>query len=175
MKLIVKLEEYFVVVFLAALILLVFIAAVLRWFGIGVAWSMDMAQLLFAWVCFIGADLALRQNKHVGLDMLTTRLPLPVQNLLALCNNLLMLAFCGIIVFYGTTLCIQNYQRLFNTLPMSYSLVTSAGPVGCALMFTTIIRRIFQNISNFSRRDFTELHYAELEPDMPEADAGGAS
>ncbi len=66
MKLIVKLEEYFVVIFLAALIMLVFIAAVLRWFGIGVAWSMDMAQLLFAWVCFIGADLALRQNKHAS-------------------------------------------------------------------------------------------------------------
>lgn len=163
MKLIVKLEEYFVVVFLALLILLVFFAAVLRWFGVSVAWSVDVAQMLFCWVCFIGADLALRQNKHVGFDMLTKKLPLAVQNFIRLINNVLMFALCALVVFYGTKLCIDNYQRYFNTLPISYSLVTAAGPVGCFLMLTTIVRRIYQNILNFKNKDYSELDYAQVE------------
>lgn len=165
MKLMIKLEGYFVVIFLALLILLVFFAAALRWFGISVAWSVDVAQMLFVWVCFIGADLALRQDKHVGLDMLVVRLPGKVRNGLALAVNLLMLAFCALVVVYGTRLCIQNYRRFFNTLPISYSLVTAAGPVGCFLLCTTILRRIWLNIRNFIANDYSRIHYAETEAD----------
>jgi len=175
MKLIVKLEEYFVVVFLALLILLVFFAAVFRWFGISVAWSVDAAQMLFCWVCFIGADLALRQNKHVGFDMITKKFPPTVQNIIILLNNFLMFAFCAMTVVYGTRLCIENYQRYFNTLPISYSLVTAAGPVGCALMLTTIIRRIYQNIRNFTRRDYAQLYYAQLDEDLENAENYGGT
>lgn len=161
MKFITKLEGYFVVIFLALLILLVFLAAALRWFGISVAWSVDAAQMLFAWVCFIGADLALRQDKHVGLDMFVIFLPGKIRNGLALVVNLLMLAFCALVVVYGTRLCIQNYRRFFNTLPISYSLVTAAGPVGCFLLCTTILRRIWMNIRNFINNDFSQINYAE--------------
>lgn len=165
----IKLEEYFVVVFLALLILLVFFAAALRWFGIAVAWSVDVAQMLFVWVCFIGADLALRQDRHVGLDMLVVRLPRKLRNGLALALNLLMLAFCALVVFYGTKLCFQNYRRFFNTLPISYSLVTAAGPVGCLLLCTTILRRIWLNIRNFMNNDYSQINYAESQAD-PEQD-----
>ncbi len=65
-----KIEELFVSIGLSMLILLVFLAAVLRFFGIDMSWSTDLAQLTFAWVCFVGADLALARNKHMGVDML---------------------------------------------------------------------------------------------------------
>ncbi len=165
MKVILKLEEYFVVIFLALLIILVFMAAALRWFGISVAWSVDVAQMLFAWVCFIGADLALRQDRHVGLDMLVVHLPRKTRNGLALVLNLLMLAFCILVIVYGTRLCIQNYRRYFNTLPISYSLVTAAGPVGCFLLCTTIVRRIWLNIKNFMNNDFSQINYTETVAD----------
>ena len=173
MKLIVKIEEYFVVALLAILILLVFFAAVFRWFGVSVAWSVDIAQMLFVWVCFIGSDLALRQNKHVGLYILTQKLPPVVQNFLALVLNFLMLAFCAVVAYFGTLLAIQNYQRLFNTLPISYSFVTIAAAVGCLLMATTILRRIYQNISNFIKRDYSKIHYAEADDLEELADSQG--
>ncbi len=163
MKWMIRLEGYFVVVFLALLIVLVFLAAALRWFGVSVAWSVDVAQMLFVWVCFIGADLALRQNKHVGLDMLVVRLPPKARNGLALALNILMLAFCLLVVYYGTTLCIQNYRRYFNTIPVSYSFVTAAGPVGCLLLCTTLLNRIRLNLRNFRTNDFSRIHYAETE------------
>jgi TRAP-type C4-dicarboxylate transport system permease small subunit len=36
------------------------------------SWSVDMAQLLFIWVCFIGADLAMQKDRHIGVDLLTS-------------------------------------------------------------------------------------------------------
>lgn len=153
----VKIEEMFVIVLLSAVVLLVFIAAVLRWFGVSVAWSIDMAQLLFVWVCFIGADLSLRLDKHIGIDILTKKLPLKVQNIISMLNNILILCFVMLIFCYGTKLGIENYKRHFNTMPISYSYVTFSAPIGSFLMIFTIFGRIKNNIMNFVRNDYSSL------------------
>ena len=138
MKAIVKFEEFFVSLLLVLLIVLVFFAAVFRFFGVDVIWSVDTAQMFFAWTTFLGADLALHKHKHIGVDILVVRLPNTVQRIILFLLYLLMLVFLATIVFYGTKLCIVNYQRFFYTLPISYSFVTAAGPVGCALMCATV-------------------------------------
>jgi TRAP-type C4-dicarboxylate transport system permease small subunit len=138
MKAVAKIEEFCVSVFLVFLILLVFFAAVFRFFGVDVIWSIDVAQMLFAWTTFLGADLALHKHKHIGVDLLVNRLPNVAQRVLLFFLYLLMLVFLGTIVYYGTKLCIVNYQRFFYTLPISYSFVTAAGPVGALLMFVTV-------------------------------------
>lgn len=144
-------EERVVIVLLAMLILLVFLAASLRWFGVSVAWSIDVAQLLFAWVCFVGADLALRSESHVGVDMLTQMLPLKARNIISFLLNLMILAFVVTVFYFGSKLCIQNYQRIFNTIPISYSYVTLSAPVGSFLMgWTTVVRikKLIRGIAN---------------------------
>ncbi len=141
-----KIEELFVSIGLSMLILLVFLAAVLRFFGIDMSWSTDLAQLTFAWVCFIGADLALARNKHMGVDMLIERFPAKAQNIVRLVNSFLILGFLVFVFIYGVNLCIVNYQRSFQTLPISYSYATASAPFGSALMSITLIRQITQYI-----------------------------
>jgi TRAP-type C4-dicarboxylate transport system permease small subunit len=138
MKVIAKIEEFCVCIFLVLLILLVFVAALFRSSGIDITWSVDIAQMLFAWSTFLGADLALHRHKHIGVDLLVNLLPNTVRRIILFVLYLIMLVFLGIIVFYGTRLSIVNYQRFLYTLPISYSFVTAAGPVGCLLMFTTV-------------------------------------
>lgn len=152
-----RIESLFTGIGLAALIILVFSAASLRWFGIDMSWSIDMAQLVFAWVCFIGADLAMKQKRHMGVEMLTDKLPLPMRNGVYLFNNLLILIFLGFVVYYGTNLVMINYRRSFNTLPISYSFVTASAPVGALLMIYTTSKRIVEYVKNFVKGDFTSL------------------
>ncbi|GHU28156.1 tripartite ATP-independent periplasmic transporter DctQ [Betaproteobacteria bacterium] len=142
MKLIAKIEEFCVCIFLVLLILLVFVAALFRSSGIDITWSVDIAQMLFAWATFLGADLALHRHKHIGVDLLVNLLPNTVQRIILFALYLLMLSFLGMVVFYGTRLSIVNYQRFLYTLPISYSFVTAAGPVGCLLMSVTVCSHI---------------------------------
>ena len=88
-----KVETGFVCIGLLVLIATVFVAAVLRFFGIDMSWSTDLAQLTFAWVSFIGADLAMRKDKHMGVDMLTGKLPVRLQNTIRLVTYVVILAF----------------------------------------------------------------------------------
>lgn len=141
-----KIEELFVSIGLSMLILLVFLAAVLRFFGIDMSWSTDLAQLTFAWVCFVGADLALARNKHMGVDMLIERFSAKAQNIIRLVNSILILGFLIFVFIYGLNLCIVNSQRSFQTLPISYSYATASAPFGSALMSITLVRQIIQYI-----------------------------
>ena len=47
-----QLEFAVAALLLAAIVLLVFVAAVMRFFGHPLIWSVDLAQLLFIWLCF---------------------------------------------------------------------------------------------------------------------------
>ena len=112
------------------------------------SWSVDTAQLTFAWVCFIGADLALARNRHMGVDMLLVKCPERMQLSIMLFNSILMLAFLLFVAVYGIDLCIINRQRSFQTLPISYSFATASAPVGAILMILTLTKVIVGTVKD---------------------------
>lgn len=148
-----KIDEIIVVTMLVLVVILVFLAALLRWFGVPVAWSVDVAQLLFVWVCFLGANIALKNNKHIGIDLFTRKMPFKMKNYVALFNNIIIVVFLAIVFYYGAQLSIDNFKRQFNTLPISYSYVTLSAPVGCFLMLLTSYKRIKDNINNIRKKE----------------------
>jgi TRAP-type C4-dicarboxylate transport system permease small subunit len=141
-----RIESAFSMALLALLIVLVFVAAVLRWFGISIVWSVDMAQLLFTWLCFIGADLAYYHNKHMGVDLIKKRFHTKSALVLDILLNVLVMIFVASIFYYGTKLSISNYVRKFNSLPVSYSFATIAAPIGACLMFLTGLQKLGDSI-----------------------------
>lgn len=134
-----KLEEQVAQLFIVFIVLLVFTAALSRWFKIPIAWAIDMSQLLFGWVVFLGADLAMDQGRHVGVEILSSKLPLKFQKLLTLLWNVILIIFLLVCVYYGTQLCLDNSARKFNTMRISYSYLTAAVPVGSLLMIRTLV------------------------------------
>lgn len=128
-----KVETWLVCAGLLILIFTVFAAAVLRFFGVDMSVSTDLAQLVFAWVSFIGADLAMRKDKHMGVDMLITRFPVKLLNAIYLFNYLLILFFLLFAVRYGINLCIVNAARKYQTLYISYSFATASCRLDVAL------------------------------------------
>ncbi|MCI8297746.1 MAG: TRAP transporter small permease [Lachnospiraceae bacterium] len=152
-----KVETILVCAGLLVLIFTVFAAAVLRFFGVDMSVSTDLAQLVFAWVSFIGADLAMRKDKHMGVDMLITKFHPAVLNGIYLFNYILILFFLLFAVRYGIDLCIVNAARKYQTLYISYSFATASCPVGCGLMCITAVKHIVQYIRNIIRHDYSSL------------------
>ncbi|PWV64417.1 TRAP transporter small permease [Plasticicumulans acidivorans] len=77
---------------LAAMVLLVFGNVVLRYaFGTGLAAAEELSRLLFVWLVFLGALLALRENAHLGFDLLQARLSPAARRRCAVLAHLLML------------------------------------------------------------------------------------
>ena len=146
-----KAEEFLFSFLFAVMVALVFSSAIARGIGKPLAWSLDVAQLLLCWTSLVGADVAFRHDKFIGLDLFTRKMPVKVQKVLEIVVLVLMqVAFC-IFIYYGVMLSINSWKRSFQTLPISYSFVTIALPVMSTLMTLTNILKIIDKVKNFKK------------------------
>ena len=127
---------------LAAIVVLVFVAAISRSFDHPIVWSVDLAQALFIWLCFIGALKALRARAHIGVDYFVQKLPHPLRRGLDLFLAVLAVAFLATMGWFGFQLTILNWQRTFGDSGISYAWVTIAVPIGCGLLGIILLYQI---------------------------------
>lgn len=137
---------------LAVIVFLVFIAGVMRWFGEPLIWSVDLAQLLFVWVSFLGADMALRKRAHIGIDYLVRRLPARARVLVDLVLAAACLGFLGVMAVMGYRLTMLNMERLFGDSGIPYALVTIAVPAGCILLGLTLVQQALAALRSLNGR-----------------------
>jgi TRAP-type C4-dicarboxylate transport system permease small subunit len=147
MRFYVFIEEIISKILICAVVSLVFTAACGRWLGVPMPLAVDLAQLLFIWVCFLGTNQALRRNQHLGVEMFHDRLPGSVQNMLAIVFCALSIGFLCFLLIKGIELTRLNTERTFSDSQLSYSLVTAAVPVGSALLIWTFLRKIFLQLA----------------------------
>lgn len=146
-----KVEEAVFCFLFAVMVALVFCSAIARGIGHPLAWSLDVAQLLLCWTSLVGADVAFRHDKFIGLDLVTRKLPPRVQRILEIVVLLLMQAAFIIFINWGVKLSIKSWKRAFQSLPISYSFVTIALPVMSVLMTLTNVLKITDKIRNFDK------------------------
>jgi TRAP-type C4-dicarboxylate transport system permease small subunit len=134
LKRLAQIELAICVVLLASITGLVFVASVTRFYGHPLVWSVDMAQLLFIWLCFLGASRAMREKSHLGMEMLVKHIGYRPQLWLELICSAIVLVFLGVLVVEGVKLTLLNSERTFGDSGLSYAWVTAAVPVGCAIL-----------------------------------------
>jgi TRAP-type C4-dicarboxylate transport system permease small subunit len=134
-----KIELAICVLLLAAITGLVFVAALMRFFGHPLTWSVDMAQLLFIWLCMLGACRAMREKSHLGMEVLVKYLPYVSRLWVEMLCSAMILAFLAVLMVLGLQLAWLNRARIFGDSTLSYAWVTSAVPVGCALLAISLI------------------------------------
>ncbi len=148
---------------LAAATLLVFVAAVMRFFGQPLIWSVDMAQLLFIWLCFIGATRAMRAKGHLGVDLLVRALPYRSRLTVETVVTLAVLVFLAVLAVEGTKLTWLNRQRIYGDSGLSYAFVTVAVPIGCVMLIGALLHNL---ADAWRRRDGRTLIYTPPDEDI---------
>lgn len=134
--------------FLVLMVLLIFLGGVMRVVGHPINWSTDAATCLFAWACFLCADIAWRRNSLISIDVVTSRLPGRLQRLCRMLNYLVIAAFLLYVIGMGTWLSWISRARSFQGIPeVSYSWVTMSMPVGAVLLLLTTVLKVRAEIA----------------------------
>ena len=157
-----QIELAICVVLLAVITGLVFVASVMRFLGHPLVWSVDMAQLLFIWVCFLGADKAMREKTHLGMEIPVKYLAYEHRLLLELALSVIVLAFLAVLAVNGYQLTLLNLERTFGDSTLSYAWVTAAVPVGCALIGASLV---YNMVDAWRRRRQHALVYSRTAAD----------
>lgn len=87
-----KAIEYLMALSLAIMFLAVFVNVLLRYlFGSGFPESEELSRLLFVWLIFLGATLAVGKNAHIGFDLVQSKLPNNLRSVCFIISRVLML------------------------------------------------------------------------------------
>jgi TRAP-type transport system small permease protein len=104
------------------------------------AWSEDLAMLLFQWMVFLGAALGVRRLRHFGIELVVRQLPEGTHHALARFVPFLMAGVALIMVGQGITLVGLNRTRMYGTMDLSYIWAFLLIPVSGGLMLLYLMQ-----------------------------------
>ena len=138
-----RLEAIVAGVFLVVMVVMIFVGGIARMMAMPLNWTGDVATCLFAWACFLCADVTWRNNGLMAVELISGRLAPQGQRLLTLCNYLIICAFLVYVVCTGLWLSWVSRARSFQGIPeVSYSWITLSMPVGAALLLITTLLKM---------------------------------
>lgn len=97
-----QLIGYLIAAAMAVMVALVFGNVVMRYgFNSGFTLSEELSRWLFVWLTFLGAVVALRDNAHLGTDMLVGKLG-PLGKRICMGLSLVLMLYCLWLLFQGS-------------------------------------------------------------------------
>lgn len=145
-----KSEAFVAGTFLVLMVILIFAGGVARMAGHPLNWTTDAATCLFAWACFLCADIAWRRNSLMSIDLFTMLLPVRLQAWCRYANYAIIALFLLYVIGAGAWLAYVSRARSFQGIPeISYSWVTASLPVGALLLLVTTFLKLREDM----RRD----------------------
>jgi len=104
------------------------------------AWTEELAMLLFQWVVFLGAALGVKRMSHFGIDLLMEKLPQNSRRRLEMIIPFSIGAIALTLIIEGIRLLKLTQFQGYTTMPFSHAWATAAMPVSGLLMILYLIR-----------------------------------
>lgn len=121
-------------------------ASITRFLGVPNIWVIEVTQVLFAWVCFLAASIALRQSQHFSMDILSNWLPETMRPTLNIIRSVIVLFILVGLVWVSIDFVEQSHRRKLPLTGIRTSWVAAALPVAFIMMaldcLDTIIREL---------------------------------
>ena len=101
--------EILMAFFLTVMIVLVFMNVLLRYlFSTGFAWSEEIARLCFIYLVYLGSIGAMRDNQHLIIDSVLTRVPVLAQKIIYTLVQAGIIWVMGILIMGSWQLVVHN-------------------------------------------------------------------
>ena len=135
-------------ILLVAVVILVAVASVARAMGSPIIWSVEMAQLIFAWLCMLAADIAMQEDRHFGLQILREILSKRASAWVEIINILVIIGFLAFLLNYAWTNMILMHPRLVGAAQINASYIHASMVVGILLMIRTMVSQLIRRVRN---------------------------
>jgi len=97
-----RLEQILIASLLTIMILMAFSQIVLRnFFATGIAWGDSLVRYLVVWVGFIGAAIAVKEDKHITIDVLSRWITGAGSNAVQAISHFSSVVICGLLTWAG--------------------------------------------------------------------------
>lgn len=133
--------------------ILILLGVLLRtFFNFSFSWLEEICQYLMVWIICISCSLSVRNDEHVGVDIIFSILPKKYHS----AYKFILTVICSIFMFFFTRYTIDIMVKVQKTNQTSVSmpwlkmyLLHLGVVIGNVLMFYEYIKAVFQYIGNF--------------------------
>lgn len=103
-------------------------------------WANELATIGFAWLVFIGAAAGARERLHIGVDLVTARLPLAMQRRIAAGMALFLALALGYVAWLAVQIGLKSLDRPTPVMRLPSSIVHVAVALGFGSMALGCLR-----------------------------------
>lgn len=147
-----KLSKFFnhvlngaIAISLASMAILVFGNVILRYaFNSGITWSEEMSRFLFVWMVFFGAIAALKDNMHLGVDLLVNALPRPLKKGVFMVSNILVIYLLWLLLDGSWKMTVLNMDSAAPATGMPLAYVYGVGIIASVSMAAIILLNMYR-------------------------------
>ncbi len=131
-------------ILIAYLIISVTVSIILRGLRVAAVWMFETTEYSLVWITFLGAAWVLRDEGHVKMDLLLTRLDQRSQTILNIVTSIIGALVCLTLTWFGVKVTWHNFQTgyFLHTVvaPPLYPILIII-PLGSFLLFLQFLRR----------------------------------
>ncbi|MDD5008809.1 MAG: TRAP transporter small permease [Syntrophorhabdaceae bacterium] len=132
-------------VFTGIMTLIVGYAVIARYiFNRPIGWSEEISVYLMVWAVFLGAAYTLKEDAHIGVDILISKAPARIRRALLLFHYLVGILFMSILFYHGIDMVALTLKMGSRSLAIDFPLVLShlAVPVGSGILILQLINKL---------------------------------
>jgi C4-dicarboxylate transporter DctQ subunit len=166
------LEEGLVALLMAVMTLVTFVQVVARYvFNYSFVWALELNEVLFAWLIFVGMSYGVRVGAHIGIDAAVKHLGPRAARLVAMVAAALCIAYAVIVMIGGWRYVAKIHEVgiMMQDLPVPQWVPRIVLPLGFALLAF----RFLQVLLQLARGEKTRLLGDEAEEALRLREPGG--
>ncbi len=147
--------NFFIVCSLSLMTIFVFGNVVLRYvFNTGLTWSEELSRFLFIWMIFLGSILGLKDNEHLGVDMMVKKLSYKGKKICFVVSNLLILITLVFLFDGSWKLTIINLNQTAPASGLPYFFIYGIGLITSIGMMVIVFANLYRILFNkYSEKD----------------------
>ena len=105
------------------------------------AWSEDLAMLLFQWVAFLGAAVGVKRMRHFGIELVVRKLSEKARRRVEILVPFVVGIVAVIMITEGYDLIGFNYNRIYSSMDLSYTWAYLPIPISGLLMIIYLVQQ----------------------------------
>jgi TRAP-type C4-dicarboxylate transport system permease small subunit len=147
MKILYKIEKYFIVISFALMALIVFFQVLNRFFfKIPIMWPEELARYLMIWMSFVAAAVAFRKGAHIGVNIIIDKLSGKTKQVFIILQSVLIMVFVAVVGYYAIFIIRLQLStiQLSPALEINLAYIYMAIPVWALLTFIEIFVSLFK-------------------------------
>jgi TRAP-type C4-dicarboxylate transport system permease small subunit len=98
------------------------------------AWAPEAAEMLFAWVVFLGASAAWKRGMHISISVVVRQLQPRAQAFVRLLTDVILIVFLACATFLAIKITISSHARVSPVMRIPFSYVYASAALCFALM-----------------------------------------